>query len=128
MDSGNRPSAAVHYGPLSGLGIRRLKLQTGTLRLGTKLAGATASRMMKLFNGIGVTLVIAIGTYLTGVNILHPWQGLRLTASSDLEFWIAVILTALVTAVCILRLVTGSEADAELRRFGDALGGPDDLG
>jgi hypothetical protein len=82
---------------------------------------------MKLFNGIGVTLAIAIGAYLTGVNALHPWQGLRLTASSDLEFWIAIVLTGLATAVCIWRLLMGSEAKDEVRRFGDEIGGPDDL-
>ena len=82
---------------------------------------------MKLFNGIGITLAIAIAAYLTGVNVLHPWQGLRLTASSDLEFWIAIILTGLATAVCIWRLLTSSEAKDEVRRFGKALGGPGDL-
>jgi hypothetical protein len=81
---------------------------------------------MKLLNGIGVTLVVSIGTYLTGVNVLHPWQGFRLTASSDLDFWIAAILMGLAIAVCIWRLLAGSGAKDELRRFGDVLGSPDD--
>jgi len=82
---------------------------------------------MKLLNGIGVTLAIATGTYLVGVNILHPWQGLHFTASSELELGIAIVLTVLATAVCLWRLMTGSEPTDELHRFGDALGGPDDL-
>jgi hypothetical protein len=85
-----------------------------------------ASKTMKLFNGIGVTLAIAIGAYLTGVNILHPWQGFRLTASSDLEFWIAIVLMTLASAVCAWRLLAGSKPKDELRRFGGALTGPDD--
>src|SRR5476649_2841823 len=95
--------------------------QTGTLLLGTTRARLTASKTMKLFNGVGVTLAIAIGAYLTGVNVLYPWLGLRLMASSDLEFWIAIILTGLATAICIWRLLAGSEAKNEVRRFGDAL-------
>ena len=76
--------------------------------VGITRARPTASKTMKLINGIGVTLAIAIGAYLTGVNILQPWQGLRLTASSDLELWIAILLSGLATAVCIWRLLTGS--------------------
>jgi len=86
-----------------------------------------APNTMKLVNGIGVTLVIATGTYLIGVNILHPWQGLRFTASSDLELGIAVFLALVATAACLWRLLRGSSSGAELRRFGDALGDPDDL-
>ena len=90
-------------------------------------SGLSASKIMKVINGICVTLAVATGTYLIGVNILHPWQGLHFTASSDLELWIAIVLTVLVSAVCLLRLVTGSGPTDELRRFGDALGRPDDL-
>ena len=82
---------------------------------------------MKLLNGICVTLVIAAGTYLIGMNILHPWQGLRFTASSDLELGIAVFLALVATAACLWRLLRGSSSSAELRRFGAALDGTDDL-
>ncbi len=91
-------------------------------------SGLSASKTMKVLNGIGVTLAVAAGTYLIGVNILHPWQGLQVTASSDLELWIAIILTVLASAVCLWRLMTSPGPTDELRRFGDALGRSDDLG
>jgi hypothetical protein len=83
--------------------------------------------MMKLVKAIGVTLAVATGTYLTGVNILHPWQVFTFVPASDLELGIALFLTIAATAVCIWRLLSGSPAGTELKRFGDAFGGPDDL-
>jgi hypothetical protein len=83
--------------------------------------------MMKFVKAVGVTLVVAAGAYLTGVNILHPWQGVKIVPASDLELAIAAFLTIAATAVCIWRLLSGSTADAEVRRIVDALGDADDF-
>ena len=82
---------------------------------------------MKFVKALAVTLVVAAAACLTGVNALHPWEGLRFTPTSDLELGIALFLTMVSTIVCIWRLTTGSSPSIEPRRFGDALSGPDDL-
>ena len=84
--------------------------------------------MMKLVKAAGVTFAVATGAYLTGVNALHPWQGMKFVPASDLDLAVAVILTIAATAVCIWRLLDGSTAGTELQRFCDALGDSDELG
>lgn len=83
--------------------------------------------MRKLVKAVGVTLAVAIGASLTGVNVLHPWQGVKFVPASDLELAITVFLMIAATAVCIWRLLNRSTAGPELQRFGDALGAPGDL-
>ena len=81
-----------------------------------------------LFKRIGVTAAIAIGAYVVGLNVLHPWQGLQLSASSDLDFDIAIAFAAISALVCASRLMRGAEAGTELRRFWDALSDETDQG
>ena len=83
---------------------------------------------MKLLGGTVVTIVVAIAAYLLAVNAFHPWQGLRLVASSDLESGVALVVAAVAAGVCGWRLIKGVGPAAELRRFGDAVGRSDDLG
>ena len=122
-----RPQAGVGDRLLSGCPDRRIAQQTGTLHAGTTQVGAQRleddegpQRHRRHSRRSNRNVLI-------GVNILHPWQGLHFTASSDLELWITVILTALASAVCLWRLMTGSGPTDELRRFGAALGRPDDF-
>ncbi len=83
---------------------------------------------MKLLSGIAATIIVPATTYLIGVNAFHPWQGLRLVASSELEFGAALILAAVAAVVCGWRLIKGVDSGSELRRFIDAIGDSNDLG
>ena len=82
---------------------------------------------MKLLSGTVVTIVVAIAAYLLAVNAFHPWLGLRLIASSDLESGVALTAAAVAAVVCGWRLIKGVSPVAELRRLGDAVGRSDDL-
>ncbi len=76
---------------------------------------------MKLLKGTTVTILLAIGTYLIGLNVVHPWQGLQFTPSSKFEFVLAVALAIVVALVCAWRLIVGASPGTELDRFFDAL-------
>ncbi len=76
---------------------------------------------MKLLKGTSVTILLAIGTYFIGLNVLHPWQRLQFTPSSNFEFILAVALAIVVASVCAWRLRVGAAPGTELDRFIDAL-------
>ena len=78
---------------------------------------------MKLVKAVGVTLAVVTVAHLTGVNALHPWQGIRFTPASDLDLGIAPGLVVASTCVCIWRLIKGAKPGAELRRVMGAHGG-----
>lgn len=82
---------------------------------------------MKLLPSIGVTLAVAAGAYLTSVNALHPYQGIRLLPASLMEVCLTVALTIAATLVCIMRLRAGSQPHDELERFFGTKDGSEDL-
>ena len=88
----------------------------------------TPSATAKFVHGLGVTLIVALATYLAAVNALSPWDGPHLWPESTLSLVGSAILTVAAAATCVWRLATGEDASSEFRRWSEAAGGDDDSG